>query len=110
MGWKPAGLKSRPPWCGSGGTKVPPSTHLRLDRFVDSAIERFFRLGEILHLAIELQILVARLLHRWRRWRFVRRNLHVPIPPEPRPGRNQPAHRHVLLETTQVIDLAGDGC
>jgi hypothetical protein len=41
-----------------------------LDWFVSTSLERLFGLGEILHLAIELEILVARLLHR--RWRCER--------------------------------------
>ena len=33
----------------------------------------------------------------------------LPVVLEPGPGRNQPAHRDVLLQAAQVIDLAGDG-
>ena len=63
------------------GASGPRSASAR-ERLVGPAIERFFRLGQLLHLAIELHVLVARLLHGRRRWRFVRRNLHVAIPPD----------------------------
>ena len=43
-----------------------------------------------------------------RRRRLVRRDPHVPIPLEARARRNQPAHRHVLLQPAQVVDLPGD--
>src|SRR5215467_11700417 len=71
--------------------------------------ERFVRLDEVLHVALQFQLVVRRLDRRWRRWRFVRRDAYLPVVLEPGAGRNQAAHRDVLLEAAQVIDLAGDG-
>src|SRR5687767_7357509 len=67
--------------------------------------ERPFGLDEILHLALAFQLLRRR---RWRRWRLVRRDPHVPVMLEPGAGRDQPAHRDVLLQPAQVVDLPRD--
>src|SRR5262249_24420165 len=64
---------------------------------------RLLRLHEVLHLALQLELLRRR--RRWRR-RLVRRDPHVPVIPEARPRRNQPAHRHVLFQAAEVIHLA----
>src|SRR4029453_13493915 len=60
--------------------------------------ERLFRLHEVLHLALQLELLRRR-RRRW--WWFVRRDPHVPVVLEPGPGRDQPAHRDVLLHAAQ---------
>src|SRR5437867_1305993 len=70
--------------------------------------QSILRLHETLHVALQLELVVARLRRRRRRRRLVRRNPHVPVVLEPGAGRNQPAHRDVLLQAAQVIDLAGD--
>src|SRR6266849_9001903 len=36
-------------------------------------------------------------------------DLHPGVVAEPGPGRDEPAHDHVLLEPAQVVDLAADG-
>ena len=41
--------------------------------------ERFLRLDEVLHVALQLELVVARLRRRRRRRRLVRRNLHVAV-------------------------------
>src|SRR5262249_28473670 len=64
--------------------------------------ERFFRLDEVLHIPLEIELLIARLRRR-RRWRrLVRRDPDVSVVLESGPGRNQPAHRHVLLQAAQM--------
>src|SRR5471032_109171 len=111
---------SRPPPLNRRTPTLPPSLfELRrdkpdfcasdlLDRVAAPRAQRFFRLDEVLHVALEIELLVGRLrLRRWRR-RLVRRDPHVPVILEPGPGRNHPAHRHVLLQAAQVIDLPGD--
>src|SRR5262245_61930263 len=70
--------------------------------------QRFFGLDEVLHVALEIHLLVGRLRQRRRRRRFVRRNPDVAVVLEPGAGRDEPAHRDVLLQAAQVIDLAGD--
>jgi len=47
-----------------------------------------FRLDEVLHLALELEVVVARLRDRRRRRRLVGRDRHVPVEVEARPGRD----------------------
>src|SRR5215472_13890878 len=71
--------------------------------------ERFVRLDEVLHVALQFQLVVRRLDRWWRRWWFVRRDAYLPVVLEPGACRNQAAHCDVLLEAAQVIDLAGDG-
>jgi hypothetical protein len=68
-----------------------------LDSFVGAAVERLFRLHHVFHLAIELHVLVAPLDDRRRR--LVRRNLYVPIPPEPGAGRSVGASSRVSRPT-----------
>src|SRR5688572_2110665 len=80
----------------------------KLFDFRDAPSFGLFGLDEVFHLAIQLHIFITRLLHRRRRWRLVRRDLHVAIPPEARAGGNQASHRHVLLQAAQVVDLARD--
>ena len=67
--------------------------------------EGFLRLHEVFHVSLQLELVVARLRRRGRRRRLVWRNLHAPVILEPRSRWNQPAHRHVFLQATQVIDL-----
>src|ERR1700730_11784042 len=68
----------------------------------------FLGLHEVLHVPLQLELIVTRLRQRRRRRRLVRRDAHLAVVLEPGSGRNQPAHRHVLLQAAQVIDLAGD--
>src|SRR5262249_22776714 len=67
------------------------------------ARKRLLPLPDVLHLALQLELLGRR--RRWRR-RLVRRDPHVPVILEARPRRNQPAHRHVLFQAAEVIHLA----
>src|SRR5687768_2081715 len=69
--------------------------------------EGFLGLHEVLHIALQLELVVARLRRRGRRRRLVRRDLDVAVILEAGACRDQPAHRDVLLQTAQVIDLAG---
>src|ERR1051326_2069655 len=85
-------------------TQLPDSL---LDRFSPRP-ERFFRLDEVLQIALQLELVVARLRRSRRRRRLVGRNLHVPVVLESGTGRNQPPPPHVLLQAAQMIDLAGD--
>src|SRR6185503_21154110 len=88
----------------------PPPLKLRRGRLLSldlvSPRERLFRLHEVLHLPLELELLRRR-RRRW--WRLVRRDPHVPVILEPGAGRDQAAHRDVLLQAAQVIDLTGNG-
>src|SRR6266852_6776647 len=70
--------------------------------------QRFLGLHEVLHVPLQLELIVARLRQRRRRRRLVRRDPHLAVVLEPGSRRNQPAHRHVLLQAAQVIDLAGN--
>src|SRR5216683_2354607 len=72
-----------------------------LAQIAGSRTEGFLRLHEVLHVPLQLELVVARLRRRRRR-RLVRRDPHVPVVLEPRPRRDQPAHRHVFLQASQV--------
>src|SRR4051812_19065949 len=73
-----------------------------------AAGHRLVGIERVFDLPIEVQILLARRRRHRRRWRLVRRDPHVPVILEAGAGRDQPAHRHVLLQPAQVVDLPGD--
>src|SRR5215510_6377552 len=67
------------------------------------------RFDEVLHVALQFELVVRRLDRRRRRRWFVRRDAYLPVILEPGARRDQAAHRDVLLQAAQMVDLAGDG-
>src|SRR6185503_11931152 len=63
------------------------------------------RVRQIVHLPLSLELFGRR---RRRRRRLFVRDRQVLVPLEARARRDQPAHRHVLLEAAQMVDLARD--
>src|SRR5512139_895393 len=79
---------------------------LRLLVEVAAGTEGFLGLDEVLHLALELELLLSR--RRWWR-RLIRRDPNLPVVLEAGAGRDEPAHRHVLLQPAQEVHAARDG-